>query len=206
MGYWNDSSGVISRRYVDNFQDVRAKQEIVSLDDISSVEILIDVPEIIVATIREGSAGDAVAEFAASPGKQYPLRIKEYATRADPATQTYQVVLEMPQPEDINVLPGMTATVTGSPKQISDQAKGIYIVPAIAVAADDAGNPIVWIVDKETMKVSKRPVKTGDLTGTDSIQIVEGLKTGELVAISGVSRLREGMQVSDLSKMEGYKR
>jgi len=31
------------------------------------------------------------------------------------------------------------------------------------------------------------------------------LKAGETIAISGVSRLREGMQVSDLSKMEGYK-
>ena len=55
------------------------------------------------------------------------------------------------------------------------------------------------------MKVQRRPVKTGDLTGTDSIEIIDGLKSGETIAISGVSRLREGMQVSDLSKMEGYK-
>ena len=197
-------SGVVSRRYVDNFQDVRAKQQIVSLDDISSVEILVDVPEIIMANVREGGAGDAVAEFAAAPGKQYPMTIKEYATRADPKTQTYQVVFRMPQPDDINVLPGMTATVTGSPRR-REQTKEIFVVPAIAVVADAAGNPFVWIVDKETMKVSQRPVKTGDLTGTDSIQIPEGLKSGEVIAVSGVSRLREGMQVSDLSKMEGYK-
>jgi multidrug efflux pump subunit AcrA (membrane-fusion protein) len=74
------------------------------------------------------------------------------------------------------------------------------------VVADEAGNSQIWIVDKETMKVSRRPVKTGDLTGTDSIEIVEGLKSGEMIAVSGVSRLREGMQVADLSKMEGYKR
>jgi len=197
-------SGVVSRRYVDNFQEIRAKQQIVSLDDISSVEILVDVPEIIMANVREGGTGNAVAEFAAAPGKQYPLTIKEYATRADPKTQTYQLVLQMPQPEDINVLPGMTATVTGSPRQ-REQTKEIFVVPAIAVVADAAGNPFVWNVDKETMKVSKRPVKTGDLTGTDSIEIVKGLKSGELIAVSGVSRLREGMQVRDLSKMEGYK-
>jgi multidrug efflux pump subunit AcrA (membrane-fusion protein) len=111
----------------------------------------------------------------------------------------------MPQPDDINVLPGMTATVTGSPGR-REQAKDIFVVPAIAVTADEAGNAQVWIIDKETMKVARRPVKTGDLTGTDSIEIVEGLKAGEMIAVSGVSRLREGMQVSDLSKMEGYKR
>ncbi len=199
-------SGVISRRYVDNFQDIHAKQEIVSLDDISSVEILVDVPEIMMANIRADGVDEAFAEFAAAPGKKFPIKIKEFATRADPATQTYQVVVEMPQPDDINVLPGMTATVSGNPKRESGKAKEIFIVPAIAAVADAAGNPIVWIVDKETMKVSKRPVKTGDLAGTDSIEIVEGLKSGEIVAVSGVSRLREGMQVSDLSKMEGYKR
>jgi RND family efflux transporter MFP subunit len=199
-------SGVVSKRYVDNFQEVRAKQQIISLDDISAVEILVDVPEILMAGIREGGgAARAIAEFAAAPEKQYPLTIKEFATRADPKTQTYQVVLQMPQPDDINVLPGMTATVTGSPDR-REQTKKIFVVPAIAVVADEAGNSGVWIVDKETMKVTRRPVKTGDLTGTDSIEIVEGLKSGEMIAVSGVSRLREGMQVADLSKMEGYKR
>lgn len=198
--------GVVSKRYVDNYQEVRAKEPIVSLDDIFSVEILVDVPELIVARFKEGEETQvqAVAEFAAAPGKQYPLMVKERAKRADPKTQTYQVVFRMPQPDDINVLPGMTATVTGSARMRAE-AKEVFIVPAIAVVADAAGNPNVWVVDKETLKVQRRAVKIGDLTGTDSIEIIDGLKFGETIAISGVSRLREGMQVSDLSKMEGYK-
>jgi RND family efflux transporter MFP subunit len=196
--------GVVSKRYVDNYQEIRAKQPIVSLDDVSSVEILVDVPELIVATFKEGGESRAVAEFAAAPGKQYPLRVKERAKRADPKTQTYQVVFQMPQPYDINVLPGMTATVTGSAR-MQKETKNVFIIPAIAVAADAAGNPNVWVVDKESLKVSRRPVRTGEPTGTDSIEIIDGLKAGETIAISGVSRLREGMQVSDLSKMEGYK-
>jgi multidrug efflux pump subunit AcrA (membrane-fusion protein) len=98
----------------------------------------------------------------------------------------------------------MTATVTGSAR-MQEEAKGEFTVPAIAVVADTAGKPNVWIVEKDTLKVQPRAVKTGDLTGTDSIEIIDGLKSGDTIAISGVSRLREGMQVSDLSKMEGYK-
>jgi membrane fusion protein, multidrug efflux system len=198
--------GVISKRYVDNYQEIRAKEPIVSLDDVSSVEILVDVPELIVATFKEGDETrvQAVAEFAAVPGKQYPLTVKERAKRADSKTQTYQVVFLMPQPNDINVLPGMTATVTGSAR-MREETKEVFIVPDIAVVADAAGNPNVWVVDKESLKVHLRPVRTGELTGTDSIEIIDGLKSGETIAISGVSRLREGMQVSDLSKMEGYK-
>jgi multidrug efflux system membrane fusion protein len=198
--------GVISKRYVDNYQEIRAKDPIVSLDDVSSVEILVDLPELIVARFTEGSETQvqAVAEFAAAPGKQYPLTVKERAKRADPKTQTYQVVFQMPQPNDINVLPGMTATVTGS-AGMREETKEAFIVPAIVVVADAAGNPSVWVVDKESLKVHRRPVRTGELTGTDSIEIIDGLKSGETIAISGVSRLREGLQVSDLSKMEGYK-
>ena len=198
-------SGVISIRYVENHQEIRAKQPIVSLDDISKVEILVDVPEIIMARVKSGSATGAIAEFASAPGKQYPLTVKEYSTRADPATQTYQVVMQMQQPEDINVLPGMTATVTGNPKE-GEKEPERFIIPAIALVSDESGKKQVWIVEKDTMTVHRRPVTTGDLTGTDSIEILEGIKSGEMVAVSGVSRLREGMKVSDLSKMEGYKR
>ncbi|MFZ5572660.1 MAG: efflux RND transporter periplasmic adaptor subunit [Thermodesulfobacteriota bacterium] len=195
--------GVVSKRYVDNYQEIHAKEPIVSLDDVSSVEILVDLPELIVATLTADGESQVMAEFAAAPGKRYPLAIKERAMRADPKTQTYQVVFLMPQPDDINVLPGMTATVTGVGR-MQEERKEPFIVPAVAIVADMAGKPSVWIVDKETSKVQRRAVKTGDLTGTDSIEIIDGLKSGETIAISGVSRLREGMRVKDLTKMEGY--
>lgn len=196
-------SGVVSKKYVDNYQEIRAKEPIVSLDDISSVEILVDLPELIVATITADGEAQVVAEFAAAPGKQYPLALKERAMRADPNTQTYQVVFRMPQPADINVLPGMTATVTGGGR-MQEESKEAFIVPAIAVVADADGEPYLWIVDQATLTVQRRAVKTGGLTGTDSIEIIAGLASGETIAISGISRLREGMRVSDLSRMEGY--
>jgi RND family efflux transporter MFP subunit len=192
-------TGVVSRRYVDNFQEIRSKQAIVSLDDTSSLEILVDLPEIAVSSIREsgrksGADAPAHAEFAAAPGKEYPLKVKEFATRADPKTQTYQVVLLMKKPEDVLILPGMTATVVGSPPSNIRQ-DGVFIIPAIAVFADNQGAPNVWVVDKEKMTVGRRKITTGDLTGQASIQIKDGLKSGDTIAVSGVSQLREGMKV-----------
>jgi len=191
--------GVVSKRHVDNFQEVRAKQAIVSLDDLSSLEILVDLPEIVVASVREsdkqtGSEASAHAEFAAAPGKEYRLKVKEFATRADPKTQTYQVVLQMERPKDVLILPGMTATVVAEPPA-SGERGGFFVIPAIAVFADDQGKSNVWVVDKEKMTVERRKVTTGDLTGEASIQITEGLQSGEMIAVSGVSQLREGMKV-----------
>ncbi len=197
-------SGVIAKRYVDNFQEVRAKQSIVSVQDITQIEILIDLSENVMATIKRGSAS-VFAEFAAVPGKQYPLEKKEVSAEADPKTQTYRAVLTMEAPEGVNILPGMTANVVAH-VQIGEGGGEQYVIPAIAVFADEAGNSNVWVVDPGTMKVHKKNVTTGNLTGKDSIQILEGLIPGEKIATTGVVQLREGMEVRDLRELEGYKR
>ena len=68
------------------------------------------------------------------------------------------------------------------------------------VFADEAGNTQVWVVDRETMKVHRRKVTTGNLLGKAAIQILDGLKSGETIAVAGVSRLREDMQVRKLEQ------
>lgn len=190
-------TGLIARRFVDNFQDVKPKQPILALEDISNVELLIDVPENVMAISREREGSiKMVAEFPTEPGKQYPLKVKEFATKADPATQTYQVVLQMPQPEGMNVLPGMTATVSVSlPKQQSAVERSIFI-PAIAVMTDPDGNNYVWVVDSENMTVNKKDVKIGRLSGSENIDVLEGLEGGEKLVVAGVKALQEGMRVS----------
>jgi RND family efflux transporter MFP subunit len=187
-------AGVVSKRYVDNFQEVRAKQTIVSLDDIDKVEIVVDVPENVMATIKEGTENKSkiFAEFAAAPGKQYEMTVKEFSTRADPKTQTYQVTFQMEQPKGINVLPGMAATVRGTE---AAEGGGVLVIPAIAVFADSSGQANVWVVDRQTGLVHQQKVTTGDLTGTAGIQILDGLQSGETIAVSGASQLREGMKV-----------
>lgn len=193
-------SGVIAKRYVENFSDVQAKEPVVSLQDISRVEVLVDLPEQVMTNVRKKKHGTrmAYAEFAAAPGKQYPLSLKEFKAEADPDTQTFQAVLEMEQPEDITVLPGMTANVIGREIGAGDEEVAgdrLIVIPASAVFSDEAGLSHVWFLDPGTMTVSQRRVVTGELTGTDSIEIVTGLQPGETIAVTAVNQLREGMKV-----------
>lgn len=195
--------GVVSRRHVDNYQEVQAKQTIVSMDDISSLEILVDLPESVVATIGEadrnpGSESLASAEFSTAPGREFPLKVKEFSTRADPKTQTYQVVLQMDNPADVSILPGMSASVAAR-ERAAKSRDAFFVLPAVAVFADEQGVSNVWVVDRNTMTVQRRKVVTGDLTGTGSIRITDGLQPGEMIAVSGVSQLRQGMQVKPFS-------
>jgi multidrug efflux system membrane fusion protein len=111
----------------------------------------------------------------------------------------------MKQPEGITVLPGMTANVVGTTKESQTEATPITI-PAAAVFADEKGNSFVWTVNLDTMTVHNRQVKTGSLTGAADISIISGLESGETIAVTGVTLLRENMKISDLTMQEGYNR
>ncbi len=187
--------GIVAKRHVENFEEVQAKQPIVFFQDISKIEVVLDAPETVVATIKKGQTIESTATFAAAPDKRFPLQLKEFSTEADPQTQTYQVVLVMDRPEEINILPGMTATVTGTHSGAGASAARI-VIPAIAVTEDANKQPYVWVLDDKQMTVSKMAVQVGAITGSDGIVILEGLSGGETVVTSGVTKLKEGMKVS----------
>lgn len=186
-------TGVVARCYVDNFEEVKAKQPIINLQDISELEILVDIPETLMAVEINTEKTVAYAEFPAAPGRKFQLKIKEFSTQADPATHTYQAVLVMPRPKDVNILPGMTADVIGT-MQAPDKEERIKI-PAIAVMGDPKGNGYVWVVD-DRMVAHKRPVTMGPMTGTRSILILDGLNVGEKIVVAGLTKLQDGVKVT----------
>ena len=109
-------AGNISRRLVERFEEVQAKQPVFELRDVSRLEVKFDVPENLVIGMRSARKDDApipvYAVFESLPQVQFPLQIKEVATSADPKTQTFEVTMSMPRPEQLNLLPGMTTMVT----------------------------------------------------------------------------------------------
>jgi multidrug efflux system membrane fusion protein len=194
-------TGRIAETFVENFQDVQAKEPILSLVNVNQVEIVVDVPENLVARFREVQLDSRfAARFDAAPGREFEARVSEVATQADPRTQSFRVTFALPQPEGVNVLPGMTANVMRYPPP-GEHVK--IVVPAIAIFADEAGLPHVWVIDRSTGTVERRPVRTGDLSETDSIVVLEGLVSGEDVVVSAVSQIRDGMTVRPVEEVSG---
>jgi multidrug efflux system membrane fusion protein len=191
-------SGRVAIRYVDNFKEVQAKEPVVSLQDITSLEMVVNVPESMIAPIRERGSLPAFATFPVVPGREFPLEIREFASQADPQTQTYRVVLAMPAPKDVNILPGMTTTVWVNPGSSMDQEQG-FLVPVAAVFADEAGARFVWKIDKN-MKVQKTQVEVGEVTGS-GIKVTKGLESGDKIVSAGVNYLEPGQQISELKKI-----
>lgn len=196
--------GVIAQRFVEQGQNVRAGQPIVKFQDANEIEIAVDVPEVVMAAdIRSADIVQMFAEFSAVPGVQFPVRIKEIAQRADPVTQTFTVRVAMQAPPGINILPGMTATVTAAYQRAGILGPRI-LVPLSAITQDGSGGQIVWVIGADQL-VSPRPVKLGQPTG-GRIEILEGLAAGDRIAVAGVNSLREGQQVRDLGDALGSAR
>jgi len=190
----------VAERYVQRFEEVQAKQPVLAVHDSKQLEVKVDVPETIMLRIRppesdqpEAGRVPVFASFDKRPGEEFDLTLSEVATRADAATQTFQVTYTMEAPEDFLVLPGMTATVTADLRKV-ELDDSVLFLPAAAVTADESLGPFVWVVDEQEMKVRQNPVQVGRLSGW-SIEIKGGLEPGSRVVTAGVGFLAEDMDV-----------
>lgn len=193
--------GVIAQRFVEENQNIRASQPVVKFQDVEEIEVAVDVPETVMAAdLRTSDIVQLVAEFSGVPGQEFPVRIKEIAQRADPTMQTFNVRVAMKSQPDLRVLPGMTATVTMTYHR-SRVLSNRILVPVSAVFSEPGGQSVAWAIGADDT-VSRRPVKLGEVTG-GRVEILEGLKPGERIAIAGVRFLSDGMKVSNLGDSLG---
>ena len=195
--------GVVSRRLVEVFENVQAKQTIVIIEDLGNIEVEISIPERDILSQRASQRSYSEADLenvtdrakpmvsvSSLPDLEFEGTISEIATRADPATRTFSVRVRFQGPDDIPLLPGMTARVRGK-----FLIAGEVRIPVTALAATPGAEPKVWVIDPETMRVSGRVVELGQMTDND-VSVTYGLNSGEMIAITGATQLAEGMQVS----------
>jgi len=196
-----DFNGVIARILVKQFENVAAKANVMVLQDTSEIEVVINVPESRVALWNPNVTFDQlterakpVIELTATPGRRFPARITEAARTADPATRTYQVKLAFVPPDDLTVLPGMTAKVIAQVNPDTAGARGAIPVPSNALGSDPDGKAFVWRLDPGTMTVTKVPVTIGQASGS-MVEVSGELNTADEIVISGVRQLQPGMKI-----------
>ncbi len=187
-------SGRIGKRFVENYQVVQAKQSIVSLQRISDLEIIVNVPENVMVNHKNKNKVKFSAKFSNYPDEIYNLTVKEFATEADPQTQTYRVTMIMPNPEDKTILDGMTANVS---MVISKSGDNAFEVPVQAVFFDIKGQAYVWKVGDD-FRVKQHKVSVG-MPEQNNIVILSGLSYGDKIITLGVQNLVEGQKVREFT-------
>ena len=187
-------SGGISRVYPQQYQNIQAKEQIVLIQS-NEVEAVIDVPGTIIARIPQLVPVETRVVLDAAPDIEIPGTYKEAAGQADANTQTYEITFAFEPPENLLILPGMTANV--STTFIFDGAKDVIpdgvAAPLSSILAEGA-DTFVWVVDPETMQLSKRKVIVSGDAG-ENVIVTDGLNGDEKIVAAGVSFFHEGMTV-----------
>ena len=184
-------SGVIANLAVENFQSVRAKTVVARLLGVEMIEMVINVSESQMASLPFIETLEV--EFDAFPGMRLPAEITEIGREASLTTRTFPITLSMTQPEDRKVLAGMAGVAYATGRSEPDESKG-YVIPVSALFGEEQGNVSkVWIVGADN-RVSSRVVKVGTVSA-GGVSVIDGLRTGEVIATAGVHILAEGQEV-----------
>ena len=185
--------GIIARRMVSEFSRVQANQAIYTLHDLAELEVSIDVPGSVVIGGSRQNKGFAIIDDL--PGVRFPLEVKNFSSEADPASQTYNVVLGFEDLMGHKIFPGMPVKVMPAAMTGADAAPSIA-VPLGAIVPSNTGVQNVWLVDSDG-RVELRPVETAALEG-DRVTVTSGLTLGDRIVTAGLKELRPGMRVRPL--------
>jgi RND family efflux transporter MFP subunit len=187
-------AGVIVQVPVRERENVPSGQQVAALMGHGALEVTVNLPARVIAESQQMEESRVFVILDASPGNRIEATYKEANLLADTASQTYGVTLTFEAPENLVILPGMNATVELSRTRRSETATTDRISVPLSAIVSDGGAKYVWVVDKDSMTVSRRDVTVADGIGETAV-VTEGLALGETIATAGASFLADGMQV-----------
>jgi RND family efflux transporter MFP subunit len=181
--------GAIANRYIDPFNEVARGQKCFDIFEFPGMEVAISIPEDAIDEIHMDQKGEI--RFPVFADRTYHGRVTEISKVAGTAN-AFPIKLTIEDP-DKRIRPGMTARVTLL--LAGDDQKAAYLIPLSAIAQrGDTTKGFVFIYDDKTSTVKKTQIQSASARGNDVV-ITEGVKTGDIVAVAGVSFLEDGQEV-----------
>ncbi|QEA40607.1 efflux RND transporter periplasmic adaptor subunit [Pistricoccus aurantiacus] len=187
-------SGVIAELPVRRLQTVAAGTKIATIIGTSQMEAVVNLPASIISQVPTRIDPGALVLLEAMPGREIEATYQEANLIADASSQTYSVTFSFMPPEDMVVLPGMNATLMLRSTNSDEAIKKAVMVPLAAVQSD-GDEQYVWIIDTDTMTVSRRDIEIEPGIG-EMLLVTNGLSKGEQVIGAGGAYLTDGEQVT----------
>jgi len=182
-------AGVITKRYADTGAMIQAgtasqtqAMPVVRLSENTLLRLILPVPESSVPTVH---LGQQVEVQVPSLRRSFPGTVKRFADKLSLSTRTMDTEVDVPNP-NLVLVPGMYAEVNLT----LDQHVSVVAIPVMAVDADSSSVMVVTPDDR----VELRKVQLGIETANE-VEVRSGLKTGDLVVLSGRTNLQPGQQV-----------
>jgi len=179
--------GVITRELTEVGQWVQKGGGILQMVDLSTVRILVDIPERYVPGVKKGSAVqvriDALGE------ETFPGKVHALVPEGDRASRLFPLEIRVKNPK-LRIKEGMLARVEFD----LGQARRSLMVDKDAIIVR---GPQTYLFSIQEGKAIRHQVSTGKAKGT-RIEIKGPIEEGQLVVIRGNERLRDGQSVEVL--------
>ncbi len=188
--------GVIADKFVDPFQEVARGEPMFELYVEAAMEIEVSLPETAVGKVYLGQPAKIAFTTEGVPAQEG--QVSEIGTATSEANAFPVKVLLSDPPE--SVLPGMVGDVALVVSVEGDNVH--YLIPVAAIAAGkELGKGYVFVYDAETSTVKKVEIRTKGVQD-NRVLITQGIESGDVIASTGVSFLRDGQEVRLFSERD----
>ena len=184
-------TGVITEKKVIQGAHIKEGTDLFKIVDLSQVWAFVHIPEKEIPFIKEGMPAEMIVPQL--PGKTFKGKVSFIFSYMDPKARDLKVRVSFNNPR-LQLRPGMYATII-----LKRTLKNKFVLAPSSSIIRTGTREIVFVYKGQGV-FEPRKVRTGVSSQGDKIQIIEGLKAGEAVVVSGQflldseSRIQEAVQ------------
>lgn len=186
-----DAAGVVTATLIETGQVVAAGQPAIRVARLAEKEVVVAIPEILLARARSGEARVSVWS---NPDRRYVAKLRELAPSADPVTRTYLAKFSMPEADDAVQL-GMTATLS-----LSDPVGARVARLPMSALFNQGDGPSLYVADSKSGTITLKHVVVKHYESKD-VLIESGVDEGADVIVLGVQKLDPAQKVRVVSSL-----
>ena len=183
-------AGTVSKRHIQPGEKVSFDAPLLSIVDLTQLEVQAQVPVSDVTQIRKGMSTHVNVE--GIDGRKFEGRVERINPSAEPGTRTINIYVSLSN-EDSLLKAGMFARVLMT---VAPEVE----VPALPLSAvrTEAAQPFVWILTDD--KLARRNIVIGKRDErAQLVEVTSGLAPGEVVLATKFDNLKDGLAAKVIS-------
>ncbi len=177
--------GEVQKRFVSGGETLKEKTPLLVLVRTRSLKLGSEIPERFAGEVRAGQTVRVTSD--ATPGRRFTGRVVRIAPAVDPQTRSFAIEALIPNSDG-----ALKAGAFAKAEVLVRKDAGVPFVPEDAVVSF-AGITKVFVVAGD--RVADRSVRLG-VRQDGMVEVLEGVRPGEVVASSNLGQLAEGQPVT----------
>jgi len=174
-------NGLIANKGIKEGQVVSAGTLLMTVQDVSSVYVVVKVNQEYISQITRGLAAEVTVD--AYLGQKFQGKVDIINSAADSLTRTFEVKIMIANPDSL-LKPGMFAQSKISLGLPAD----VVSIPQTAVSGKEG---MYYVFMAEDNKAKRQLVEIGDIMDKN-VEIKSGIKEGQKIIVTNINKLKDG--------------